>query len=228
MKTHAEKKLYENMVKEGAFVGFTAARLEKMMKSTRNSSWEMNLVGAKKTRDVLEILRRAFLRWSQIAEAIELSVDVHRDLREMADEMIYYSRKLNDIHERRSNIRRVRGWFRSYAPSIVAATSCVCLLALVFCRWEDLEESGMYHVASSLIPLAARVSYIDPHDASRISDFENTLPLLADALQGLGETYHRLGIAANVRARDPVAINKILKAPGHASLHNLSLFSLWL
>ncbi|KAJ7606881.1 hypothetical protein FB45DRAFT_949385 [Roridomyces roridus] len=220
---NAEKELYENMVNEGAFAGVTAELAKKMQALTLCNPGEMNLVGAKQTREVLKAVTGAVGRWFEITKAIRFSVDVHHDLREMADEMVYYSQKLRNIHERRSNIRRVRRLFRSYAPFIVLFTafafSLAFVLGFVVFSWEVLEEWRSFWAPT---PVVVQLLYLNPRDACRISDFEDTLPLLVEALQGLGETYRRLGIATNVRARDRVAINKIILARGHAKLHELS------
>ncbi|KAJ7606852.1 hypothetical protein FB45DRAFT_949303 [Roridomyces roridus] len=220
--TDDEKELSDNLVNEGAFIGATAVLLEKMTRLTLHSL-ERDLVGANKTREVVEVVSRGFYRWQEVAQAIQTVVNVQHDLREMTDEMLYYSRKLDNIHECRSNIRRVRRWLRFHVPFIVLFTIFAFCLAVIFGAvdfcWDDIGKWSFYY---PFITFVLQPFFYDTSDRFKTSDFEETLPLLAEALHGLGETYRKLRIAADVRTRDQVAINKILQAQGYQQLAHLS------
>ncbi|KAJ7606883.1 hypothetical protein FB45DRAFT_1068279 [Roridomyces roridus] len=233
MDSDAEKELYENMVNEGAFAGVTAVLLKKMGELTFFARGEMNMVGGKETREVVKVLSGAFHRWFYVAQAIQTFLNVHPDLREMADEMAYYAQKLRNIHERRSNIRRMRRWLRFYVPFIVLVAAFVFCLAVVLGAvdvcWEGVCWEGVREWAFNPLVAGLFTQLCFSHgafDASKTSDFEDTLSLLIDALEGLGETYRRLDIAADVRARDSVAVAKILQAQGHKKLSEL-IHEIW-
>ncbi|KAJ7606886.1 hypothetical protein FB45DRAFT_949397 [Roridomyces roridus] len=225
MESDADKKLYENMVSNGTFVVATAELVGKMTNLMLCSRVEMNLVGALETSDVLKDIHRAFVRSVYIERAIKASTNVHHDLREMADEMVHFSHKLNDIHESHSNIRQVRRWLRFHVPFISLFTGFAFCLAVVLGFVDFSWEARWTYLCLVICVWLYLLLFMFVLDASGTSDFEATLPLIVEALKGLGQTYRRLGVATNVRTRDPVAIDKIIHEASEAAHRRLRILN---